>query len=82
MKIRSEEIEHEASGDGLQKRETRGIVEGSVVEWDADGSNVRAGLTKSHMNHAERNALHVHRLLGSAEPLRTIDAAARRNACY
>ena len=46
MKIRREEIEHEASGDGLRERGARGIVEGSVVEWDADGSNVRAGPNK------------------------------------
>ena len=46
MKIRREEIEHEASGDGLRERGTRGVVEGSVVEWDEDGSNVRAGPNK------------------------------------
>ena len=38
--------EHEASGDGLRERGTRGVVEGSVVEWDEDGSNVRAGPNK------------------------------------
>ena len=46
MNIRREEIEHEASGDGLRERGTRGVVEGSVVEWDEDGSNVRAGPNK------------------------------------
>ena len=46
------------SGDGLRERGTRGIVEGSVVEWDGDGSNVRAGPTKSRMNRAERNVEH------------------------
>ena len=46
MKIRREEIEHEASGDGLRERGTRGVVEGSVVEWDEDGSNVRPGPNK------------------------------------
>ena len=46
MKIRRGEIEHEASGDGLRERGTRGVVEGSVVEWDEDGSNVRPGPNK------------------------------------
>ena len=46
MNIRREEIEHEASGDGLRERGIRGVVEGSVVEWDEDGSNVRAGPNK------------------------------------
>ena len=46
MNIRREEIEHEASGDGLRERGMRGVVEGSVVEWDEDGSNVRAGPNK------------------------------------
>ncbi len=46
MNIRREEIEHEASGDGLLERGTRGVVEGSVVEWDNDGSNVLAGPNK------------------------------------
>ena len=39
MNIRREEIEHEASGDGLRERGMRGVVEGSVVEWDEDGSH-------------------------------------------
>ena len=46
MTLRREEIEHEASGDGLRERGIRGVVEGSVVEWDEDGSNVRAGPNK------------------------------------
>ena len=46
MKIRREEIEHEASGDGLRERGIRGVVEGSVVDWDEDGSNVRPGPNK------------------------------------
>ncbi len=46
MIIRREEIEHEASGDGLLERGQWGVVEGSVVEWDEDGANVRAGPNK------------------------------------
>jgi hypothetical protein len=46
MNKRQEEIEHEASGDGLRERGTRGVVEGGVVEWDKDGANVRAGPNK------------------------------------
>ncbi len=44
MIIRREEIEHEASGDGLREQGQRGVVEGSVVEWDEDGA--RAGPNK------------------------------------
>jgi hypothetical protein len=43
MRTRQEEITFEASGDGLRERAHRGVVEGSVVEWDEDGSNVRPG---------------------------------------
>ena len=39
MHIRREEIDHEASGDGLRKWGTQGVVKGSVVEWDEDGSS-------------------------------------------
>jgi hypothetical protein len=46
MNKRREEIKYEASGDGLLKQGTRGVVEGSVVEWDEDGANVRAGPKK------------------------------------
>ncbi len=42
MNQRREEIEHEASGDGLRERGTRGMVEGSVVECYEDGANVLA----------------------------------------
>ncbi len=37
---------HETSGDGMRERGTRGVVEGSVVEWDEDGANVRADPNK------------------------------------
>jgi hypothetical protein len=43
MDKRREEIEHEASGDGLRERGIRGVVEGSVVQWDRNGANVRPG---------------------------------------
>ncbi len=46
MNKRREEIEHEASGNGLLERGTRGVVEGCVVEWDEDDVNVRAGPNK------------------------------------
>jgi hypothetical protein len=47
MRARQEAITYEASGDGLRERGTRGVVEGSVVEWDEDGSNVRSGPNSS-----------------------------------
>ena len=46
MNKRLEEIKHDASGDGLRERGTRGVVEGSVVELDEDGANVHAGPNK------------------------------------
>ncbi len=46
MNTRREEMECGTSGDGLLERGTRGVVEGSVVEWDEDGSNVRVGPNK------------------------------------
>jgi hypothetical protein len=46
MNKRRKEIEHEAPGDGLRERGSRGVVEGSVVELDDDGANVRAGPNK------------------------------------
>jgi hypothetical protein len=46
MNKRQDEIEHEASGDGLRERGTQGVVDGSVVEWDDNGANVLAGPNK------------------------------------
>ena len=43
MRARQEQITFEASGDGLRERGAAGVVDGSVVEWDEDGSNVRPG---------------------------------------
>ena len=43
MRARQAEITFEASGDGLRERSEGGVVDGSVVEWDEDGSNVRPG---------------------------------------
>jgi hypothetical protein len=43
MRARQEQITFEASGDGLRERGAGGVVDGSVVEWDEDGSNVRPG---------------------------------------
>ncbi len=40
MSARRDEIMEEASGDGLRARDMRGVVPGSVVEWDEDGSNI------------------------------------------
>ena len=41
MSARRDEITEEASGNGLHARCMRGVVPGSVVEWDEDGSNIR-----------------------------------------
>jgi hypothetical protein len=43
MRARQEQITFEASGDGLKERGAAGVVDGRVVEWDEDGSNVRPG---------------------------------------
>ena len=43
MSLRREAITEAASGDALRARGMRGVLEGSVVEWDEDGSNVRPG---------------------------------------
>jgi hypothetical protein len=43
MCARQQEITFEASGDGLLERGERGVVDGSVVEWDKDESNVSPG---------------------------------------
>jgi hypothetical protein len=41
MRARQEQTTFEASGDGFRERGAAGVVDGSVVEWDEDGSNVR-----------------------------------------
>jgi hypothetical protein len=43
MRARQEQITFEASGDGLRERGAAGVVDGSVVEWEEDGSNVHPG---------------------------------------
>ncbi len=40
MRARQQEITSGASGDGLLERGEWGVVDGSVVEWDEDGSNL------------------------------------------
>jgi hypothetical protein len=56
MNKRREEIEHEASGDGLRERRMRGVVEGSVVQWTRMVQMCVLVQTQSSMNLAERNA--------------------------
>ncbi len=85
MNKRLEKIKHEASGDGLRERGSRGVVEGSVVEWDENGANVRAGPNNFFLLIMQKgmwNPHDVQHFLGSPELLCPTDAAARRNACY
>jgi hypothetical protein len=48
MLVRQDEITYEASGEGIRDRGLRGVVDGCIVEWDEDGSNVRPGPNKSN----------------------------------
>ena len=48
MRLRREEITAAATGDALRESGMRGVVDGSVVDWDEDGSNVRPGPNASH----------------------------------
>jgi hypothetical protein len=48
MRLRREEITAAATGDALRENGMRGVVDGSVVHWDEDGSNVRPGPNASH----------------------------------
>lgn len=48
MSVRQAEITAEASGDGLRYRGVQRVVDGSVVDWDEDGSNVRPGPNAIH----------------------------------
>jgi hypothetical protein len=54
MRARRDEITEEASGNGLHARGMRGVVPGSVVEWDEDGSNVRPGPNARHYESARK----------------------------
>jgi hypothetical protein len=54
MSARRDEITEEASGNGLHARGMRGVVPGSVVEWDEDGSNVRPGPNARHYESARK----------------------------
>ncbi len=84
MDKRREEIEHEASGDGLRERGIRGVVEGSVVQWDKDGANVCPGPNAKFYESCRKEcgAHMTYNFLGSPQLLCPADAAARRNACY
>ncbi len=84
MNKRQEEIEHEASGDGLREQGTRNVVEGSVVEWDEDDANVRAGPNKRfyESSREECGAHMTYTAFWEVPNFCPIDAAARRNACY
>ena len=54
MLVRQDEITYEASGEGIRDRGVRGVVDGSIVEWDEDGSNVRPGPNKSNYESARK----------------------------
>ena len=54
MLVRKDEIIYEASGEGLRDRGVRGVVDGCIVEWDEDGSNVRPGPNKSSYESARK----------------------------
>ncbi len=54
MHVRKDEIIYEASGEGLRDRGVRGVVDGCIVEWDEDGSNVRPGPNKSSYESARK----------------------------
>ena len=58
MSLRRDEVIEETSGDGLRIRGVRGVVPGGVVtvtvEWDEDGSNVRAGPNAKHYEACRR----------------------------
>ena len=64
MRVRKEEITVAASGDGLREKGMRGVVEGSIVEWDENGSNVRPGPNASHYE-AARNDCGAHLLFNA-----------------
>ena len=48
MSVRQAEITAEASGDGLRYRGVQRVVDGRVVDWDEDDSNVRPGPNAIH----------------------------------
>ena len=43
-----------AAGDDLRGMGMRGVGDGSVVDWDEDGSNVRPGPEASHYEAARK----------------------------
>jgi hypothetical protein len=48
MSVRQAEMTAKASGDGLLYRGVQHMVDGSVVDWDEDGSNIRPGPNAIH----------------------------------
>ncbi len=82
MRTRQEEITFEAAGDGLLERDARGVFEGSVVEWDEDGSNVRPGPNESRYE-SVRKECGAHLLYNAFWKIKhfcATDVAPRRNA--
>jgi hypothetical protein len=64
MLVRQDEITYEASGEGIKDMGVRGVVNGCILEWDEDGSNVHPGPNKSNYESA-RKECGVHLLFNS-----------------